>query len=152
MQDIHFLGWRLQTSSSNHTGDFKKGDKVWFQLFNGTSWLRPAAVICHRGKTMWLHKYGNVKKVAACQVKPFQLIDLISIENESEVVDDRRKVMPENGLQDVDDIQNKDDHQEEEKDSMGAKYLKIVNSVSFLTLPSTQLSFQSPNMDDERSR
>ena len=57
---------KFRTQSYNHTGGFIEGDKVWFQPLNGTFWLGPAAVICQRGQSMWLHTHGDLKKVAAC--------------------------------------------------------------------------------------
>ena len=42
--------------------------------------------------------------------------------------------MLENGLQDVDKLWNKDTLEDEEKDTIGAKYLKVVNSVSISDL------------------
>ena len=42
---------------------------------NGNSWLGPAAVLCQRGQSVWLHANEDLKKVAACKVKPYELID-----------------------------------------------------------------------------
>ena len=81
-----------------------EGDLVWFQYLNGNNWLGPAAVLCQRGQSFWLHTYGDVKKVATCQVKPFQLVDIESIKNESVEAVERRQVMLEDGLQDVDSL------------------------------------------------
>ena len=86
------------TQAYNHTGRFIEGDKVWFQPLNRTSWLGPVAVICQRGQSVWLHTHGDLKKVAACRVKPFKLIDRTSIDTISETVDERRQVMTEDGL------------------------------------------------------
>ena len=111
-----------------------KGDKVWFQPLNRNSWLGPAAVLCQIGQSIWLLTHGDVKKVAACRVKPFQLVDRESLKNESKESAERRQVMLEDGLQDVDSLQNEDNLKDEEKDTVGAKYLKMVNSVSFSDL------------------
>ena len=91
-------------------------------------------MIYQRGQSLWLYTHGDLKKVAACQVKPSQLIDHTSMDNISETMDDRRQVMMEDRLQDVDDVQSRDDHQDDEKGSVGAKYLKVVNSASFSDL------------------
>ena len=48
-----------------HLGNYKQGDKVWYQPQNGNAWLGPAAVRCQRGLSVWLHSQGDVKKVAA---------------------------------------------------------------------------------------
>ena len=42
---------------------------------NGNSWLGPAAVLCQRGQSVWLHTNRVIKKVAACKVKPYELVD-----------------------------------------------------------------------------
>ena len=75
---------------------------------------------------MWLHSQGDIKKVAACRVKPYELVDReSSAENEVQSTE-RDMVMLEDGLADVDTL-----HAEMEKDSTGAKYLTLENSVSF---------------------
>ena len=95
-------------------------------------------MICQRGQFVWLHTHSDLKKVAACRVKPFKLIDRTSVDAISDIVDEERQVMTEDGLRDVDDIQSGDDQHDEEKDSVGAKYLKVINSVSFVILLSIQ--------------
>ena len=75
-----------------------EGDLFWCQYLNSNAWLGPAAVLCHRGQSVWLHTYGDVKKVAACWVKPFQLVNRESIKNELEEATERRQVMLKDGL------------------------------------------------------
>ena len=87
---------KFRTSSYNHTGGFVEGDKVWFQPLNGTSWLGPAAVVCQRGQSVWLHTHGDLKKVAVCRVTLFELVDRTSII--SDPVSEERRVMTEEGL------------------------------------------------------
>ena len=65
----------IRTQAYQHLGDYIEGDRVWYQPMNGNSWLGPAAVLCQRGQSVWLHMNGDIKKVAACKVKPFELID-----------------------------------------------------------------------------
>ena len=67
-------------------------------------------------------------------MKPFQLVDRESIKNESEEAAEKRQVMLKDGLQDVDSIQNDENLKDEKMDSVGAKYLKVVNSISFSDL------------------
>lgn len=86
----------------------------------------------YRGQSVWIHTNGDVKKVVACWVKPFQLVD--RAKNESEENAEQRQVMLKDGLQDVDKLRKMDTLEEEEKDTIGAKYLKVVNSVSFLDI------------------
>ena len=132
----------FRTQAYQHSEGFIEGDLVWFQHRNGNAWLGPAAVLCQRGQSVWLHTNGDIKKVAACRVKPFQLVDRKLLETESEESAEKRRVMLEDGLQDVNEIQNEDTVEDEnedtleekEKDTIGAKYLKVVNSVSFSDL------------------
>ena len=88
-------------------------------------------MICQRGQSVWIHSAGDIKKVAACKVKPFQLID-------REVADESPKnVMLEDGLEDVKNLVNTEKQEENEElkeDSVGAKYLRLVNTVSFSEL------------------
>ena len=60
---------------------------------NANAWLGPTAVLCHSGQSVWLHTHGDIKNVAACRVKPFQLVDRKAIKNESEQEAERRQVM-----------------------------------------------------------
>ena len=134
-------GVRLQ--AYQHMRDYVAGDKVWYQPQNGNSWLGPASVLCQRGPSVWLHTNGDIKKVAACKVRPYELVDT---ENLASLKKSQKKkvVMMEDGLKDVDEEisesdetthyfldkeeENKDwnDLIDEEKDCIGAKYLKVL--------------------------
>ena len=89
-------------------------------------------MLCHRGHSGWLHMHYDIYKVAACRLKLFQLIDREAVKNESEQEAEQRQVMLKDGLQDVDKLQ--DNLKDKENDTVGAKYLKMVNSVSFSDL------------------
>ena len=55
-----------------------EGDKVWYRWYqplNGVSWLGPATVLCQQGSSVWIQVRGDIKKVASCRVKPFELVD-----------------------------------------------------------------------------
>ena len=65
----------LRTQAYQHLENYIEGDKVWYQPMNGNSWLGLAAVLCQRGQSVWLHTNGDIKKVAACKVKPYELVD-----------------------------------------------------------------------------
>lgn len=91
-------------------------------------------MLCQRGQSVWLHTHLDLKEVVACRVKLFKQIDCTSIDTISETVDERRQVMTEDGLRDADNVQSGVDHHEWEKDSVGAKSLKVINSVSFSDL------------------
>ena len=55
-----------------HRGNYIEGDKVWFQPLNGNTWLGPAVVVYQRGQSVYLHIHGDLKKIAAYRVKPFE--------------------------------------------------------------------------------
>ena len=65
----------IRTQVYQHLGGYIEGDKVWYQPMNGNSWLGPAAILCQRGQSVWLHTNKDIKKVAACKVKPYELVD-----------------------------------------------------------------------------
>ena len=46
---------------------------VWFQYKDGLAWHGPGEVIYQKGNAVFIHSNGDVKKVAACKVKPYEL-------------------------------------------------------------------------------
>ena len=52
---------KFRTQANQHLGQYIEGDLVWFQHFNGNTWLRPTAVLCHRGQSVWIHTHGDMK-------------------------------------------------------------------------------------------
>ena len=88
--------------------DYVEGDKVWYQPQNGNSWQGPASVLCQRGQSVWLHTNGDIKKVAACKVRPYELVDTKNLAN-SQDSPKKKVVMLEDGLNDVEDQISKDD-------------------------------------------
>ena len=74
---------------------------------------------------------GDIKKVASCKVKPFQLVNRESIKDSS------KEVMLEDGQEDVKNLVDTDEDKkngELKEDNVGAKYLKSVGTVSFSEL------------------
>ena len=63
----------IKVRSYQHQGNYNAGDKVWYQYKDGNAWYGPAEVIYHKGNTIFIHGNGDVKKVAACKVKPYDL-------------------------------------------------------------------------------
>ena len=111
---------------------------------------------------MWIHTNGDIRKVAACKTKPYELIDRESKEYKQQVDQDTKlgkknskKVMLEDGLKDVEDLL--DPEEEERKDALkindaksdvvGTNYLKIVNHMSFSDYAIYTVNSQSPNME-----
>ena len=76
-------GYRIP--SYQHLRNYVEGDKVWYQPLNGVAWFGPAAVLCQRGASVWLHAQGDIKKVAASRVKPYELVDTGDKKEEEEV-------------------------------------------------------------------
>ena len=68
----------LRTQAYQHMRDYVEGDRVWYQPLNGNSWLGPASVLCQRGQSVWIHTNGDIKKVAACKTKPYELLEMDS--------------------------------------------------------------------------
>ena len=62
----------MKIQSYQNFETYIKGDLVWYQPPSENSWLGPAAVLCHRGPSVWLHTVSDIKKVASC--KPYELI------------------------------------------------------------------------------
>ena len=121
----------IRVQSYQHLDEYIEGDPVSYQPLNGSSWLGPAAVICQRGQSVWIQSAGDIRKVAACKVKPFQLVDRDSGDNSS------KNVMLEDGLEDVKNLVDKKEQKKNEElkeDNVGAKYIKLVNTVSFSEL------------------
>ena len=105
---------------------------MWYQPFNGYSWLGPVAVLCQRGQSVWVHTVGDIKKVASCKVKTFQLVERNSIKDSSS-----KEVMLEDGLEDVKNLMDHGEFKKNEDlkdDNVEAKYLKLINTVSFSDL------------------
>ena len=113
---------KVRIQAYQHRGNYIEGDKVWFQPLNGNAWLGPAVVVCQRGQRVYLHTYGDLKKIAACRVKPFRLLDM---DEESALME----VILKDGLKDVENFQT-----DLKDDVIGASYLKMAQSVSLSEL------------------
>merc|ERR1712002_857491 len=72
----------IRTRSYQHQRNYIEGDKVWYQFKDTVAWHGPASVICQRGNTVFLHANGEVRKLAACRVKPYELRERKVEENE----------------------------------------------------------------------
>ena len=66
---------RVRVLSHQLVGSYERGDKVRFQQREGKAWFGPALVLCQRGQSVWLHSIGDIKKVASCKVKPYDLVE-----------------------------------------------------------------------------
>merc|ERR1712240_366210 len=79
----------VRVRSYQHQSNYVRGDKVWYQYKDGNAWHGPGEVIYQKGNIVFLHSNGDVKKVAACKVKPYELIERNEEKKEEERDDDR---------------------------------------------------------------
>ena len=86
----------LRVRDYQHRRNYVEGDKVWFQPLNGNAWIGPALVVTQRGQSVYLHTHGDLKKITACRVKLFELVNT----NE----DESKEIMKEDGLEDIDNF------------------------------------------------
>merc|ERR1712114_131168 len=125
-------------------------DKVWYQFKDTVAWHGPASVICQRGNTVYVHANGEVKKLAACRVKPCELRERKSEKKEEQNkerdedkwnrwIEEDGKMEEEKGKTENEDEENEEIEEEDMvmtedglKDAVGAKYLRTANSVCFL--------------------
>ena len=70
---------------------------------------------------MYLHTHRDLKKIASCRVKPFELMERT---DESVLVS--KEVMLKDGLEEVENLLT-----DLKNDEVGASYLKTAHSVSF---------------------
>ena len=89
---------KVRIQAYQHRGNYIEGDKVWFQPLNGNAWLGLAAVVFQRGQSVYLHTHSNLKKIAACRVKPFKLLYW------DEESASTKEVMLEDGLENVENL------------------------------------------------
>merc|ERR1712240_947318 len=88
----------LRVRDYQHRRDYVEGDKVWFQPLNGNVLIGPALVVTQRGQSVYLHTHSDLKKIAACRVKPYELI------NTDERTYNTKEVMQEDVLEDIDNL------------------------------------------------
>ena len=86
----------LRVRDYQHRRNYVEGDKVWFQPLNGNAWIGLALVVTQQGQNIYLHTHVDLKKIAACRVKPFELVNTNK--------DLSKEVMKEDGLEDIDNL------------------------------------------------
>ena len=57
-----------------HRGQYLEGGNFWYQNQDSNAWLGPAEVVNPSENKVWLYMNGNMLKVTACRVKPYELI------------------------------------------------------------------------------
>ena len=88
----------MRVRDYQHRRDYVEGDKVWFQPFNENAWIGPPLVVTKRGQSVYLHTHGDLKKIAACRVKPYELV------NTDKNTHNTKEGMKEDGLEDIDNL------------------------------------------------
>merc|ERR1712115_586844 len=63
----------IRVRNFQHQGNYIAGDKIWFQYKDGNAWHGPAEVIYQKGNSILIYSNRDVKKVAACRAKPYDL-------------------------------------------------------------------------------
>merc|ERR1712177_44833 len=71
---------KIPVRNYQHHGNYIAGDKIWFQHNKGNAWHGPAEVVYQKGNAIFAYFNGEMKKVAMCRVKPYELIERIEEE------------------------------------------------------------------------
>ena len=87
----------IQIRQYQHWEDYIEGDKVWFQPLNGNAWIGPALVVTQQGQSVYLHTHGVLKKIEACRVKPYKLVEIQENKKYKTSTKNNNKVMLEDG-------------------------------------------------------
>ena len=64
---------RLRVMQYQRRRPFIQGDRVWYQQKDSNAWFGPAEVHSQHGQSVWVHSMGDIMKVAACKVKPYDI-------------------------------------------------------------------------------
>ena len=91
--------------SYQHLGEYLEGDKEWYQPKNGNIWFGPAAVLRQCRASVWLHSKGDIKKVAACCVNPYEFMER-DMNNDNEEVSLSNYLKLEKAVQRMEDKSN----------------------------------------------
>ena len=139
----------IRVRSYQHQDKYVSGDKVWFQYKDGNTWHGPGEVIYQKGNAVFIHSNGDVKKVAACKVKPYELKERKEESKEEKIekpdwnkwIEEDERSKSEEVIEEEKDEKKEESEEEENekeveneelKDVIGAKYLKMEKSVCFL--------------------
>merc|ERR1712112_284561 len=117
----------IQVRSYQHQGNYIARDKVWYQYKDGNSWHGPAEVIYQKGNAIFIHSNGDVKKVAACKVKPYDLKERTEEENKA---NNDKKKESETEIEEIED--ENEVRRDLQNDIIGAKHLQVEKSVYFM--------------------
>ena len=139
-----WIGIGIRVRSYQHQGNYIAGDKVCYQYKEGDVWHGPAEVICQKGNTILIHGNGDIKKIATCKVKPYDLTEWIEkennlnndkekspdiqVENNSENIDNNEKVNAE-----TEEIEDENEMRRDlQNEIIGPEYLQREKSVYYM--------------------
>ena len=111
-------------------------------------------MLCQRGMSVFVYANGEIRKVATCRVKPYELKERKGEESDKwnkwieEDEEERRKEL-EKENDEKERMEEAEEAEEDQvmtedglKDVVGAKYLRMANSVRFWRLQCFQWRFQ----------
>ena len=64
----------VRVKGYQHQDRYIEGYRVWYQHQDSNGWLGPQEVLYHRDYKVCIHTNGDVKKVASCKMKTYELI------------------------------------------------------------------------------
>ena len=64
----------VRVKEYQHWDRYVEDDKLWYQHQDSNHWLGPAEVLYHKENKVWVYSNGNVQKVVAIKVKPYELV------------------------------------------------------------------------------
>merc|ERR1711954_175000 len=68
---------KIPVRTYQHQDNYIAGDKIWFQHNECNAWHGPAEVVHQKGNTIFAYFNGEMRKVAMCRAKPYELIKRI---------------------------------------------------------------------------
>merc|ERR1712082_364478 len=135
----------IRVRSYQHQRNYIARDKVWYQYKDGNAWHGPAEVIYKKGIAVFIHSNDDVKKVAACNIKPYDLKERTEEENEAnndeeqspEIIQEENKEenddKKEGSGTEIEEIEDENEVRRDlQNDIIGAKYLQVEKSVYFM--------------------
>merc|ERR1712177_19798 len=134
---------KIPVRNYQHQGNYIAGDIIWFQHNEGNAWHGPADVVYQKGNTIFAYYNGEMRKVAMCRAKPYELIERTEEEkNKNDEQEETPEIIEEESEAENDEkIEDSETEKEEEdedirrdlqNDIIGAKYLQVEKSVYFM--------------------
>merc|ERR1711895_202078 len=134
----------IRVRNYQHQGNYIARDKIWYQYKDGNAWHGPAEVIYKKGNYVFIHSNGDVKKVATCRAKPYELKERTEEETETsneqenppEIIEEDSEAENDDKIEDSETKREEEDESEMRRDLqndiISAKYLQVEKSVYFM--------------------